>query len=134
MAIGTSHAMSTNRRAAQKRDYDACRRAHTRWRAWYKTPEWQATRKAQLQAEALCRRCLQRGRRVMATVADHVSPHRGDRKLFLDRNNLQSLCATCHNSSKQAEERRGYAIGNGPDGRPLDPSHPWRQTAHGENK
>jgi len=40
-----------------------------------------------------------------ATVVDHIIPHRGDEALFNDRNNLQSLCAPCHNRRKQRLER-----------------------------
>ncbi|MCD9825235.1 HNH endonuclease signature motif containing protein [Bradyrhizobium japonicum] len=39
-----------------------------------------------------------------ATVADHVKPHKGSEALFYDPDNLQSLCASCHNSAKQRME------------------------------
>ena len=32
-----------------------------------------------------------------ATVVDHIIPHRGDRKLFWDESNWQSLCERHHN-------------------------------------
>ncbi|WP_343040029.1 HNH endonuclease signature motif containing protein [Methylocystis heyeri] len=41
-----------------------------------------------------------------ATVVDHITPHKGDIKLFWDRKNWQPLCEPCHNSRKQREERR----------------------------
>lgn len=41
-----------------------------------------------------------------ATIVDHIRPHRGDMKLFWDRSNWQPLCACCHNSRKQSQERR----------------------------
>lgn len=40
-----------------------------------------------------------------ATTVDHKVPHRGDQRLFWDRNNWQPLCAHCHNSRKQRLER-----------------------------
>ena len=43
---------------------------------------------------------------VPATVCDHVLPHRGDEHLFWN-GAVQSLCARCHNSAKQAEEAAG---------------------------
>ena len=37
-------------------------------------------------------------------VCDHIKPHRGDRLLFWDPENLQTLCKPCHDSTKQREE------------------------------
>lgn len=76
------------------------------WRKWYKTADWRALRwEVLVQEHFTCRRC----RRIFNSpelVADHIEPHRGDRDLFFDRQNLQCLCAGCHNSDKQREERR----------------------------
>lgn len=61
-----------------------------------------------------------------ATVVDHIRPHRGDRALFLDPANLQSLCTACHNRLKAQQERgAGYTAAAGIDGTPADPAHPW---------
>jgi hypothetical protein len=54
----------------------------------------------------LCAMCLTEGRTTAATVADHVTPHRGDPELFW-HGDLQSLCAACHSLFKQSEERGG---------------------------
>ncbi|MFO1099039.1 MAG: HNH endonuclease signature motif containing protein [Xanthobacteraceae bacterium] len=32
----------------------------------------------------------------VATVVDHVRPHKGDARLFNDPNNWAALCASCH--------------------------------------
>lgn len=66
---------------------------------------WQKRREAQLREHPLCCYCERKGRIVLATVADHVTPHRGDPALF--DGPLQSLCATCHSSAKQREEAGG---------------------------
>jgi 5-methylcytosine-specific restriction enzyme A len=42
-----------------------------------------------------------------ATVADHITPHKGDPVLFWDPDNLQSLCAACH-GRKTATEDGGF--------------------------
>jgi 5-methylcytosine-specific restriction enzyme A len=34
---------------------------------------------------------------VPANVVDHVTPHKGDMKLFFDPSNLASVCTRCHN-------------------------------------
>jgi len=44
--------------------------------------------------------------------------------LFFDYENTQSLCKRCHDSTKQAEEKRGYSIHVDEDGWPVDPNHP----------
>lgn len=76
------------------------------WRKWYNTREWRDLRWSVLVAALFtCRRCGTVGDSPVM-VADHVTPHRGDRTLFFDRANLQCLCAHCHNSDKQREERR----------------------------
>ncbi|WP_342664986.1 HNH endonuclease [Shimazuella kribbensis] len=41
--------------------------------------------------------CERNGRVVPATVVDHITPHKGDRELFWDSTNWQSMCSTCHN-------------------------------------
>jgi 5-methylcytosine-specific restriction protein A len=89
----------------------------------YKTARWDRRRRHQLSREPLCKYCLAAGRTEMATVVDHVVPHRGDPELFWN-SELQSLCESHHNSSKQSEELRGYAAQVGMDGVPVDPRHP----------
>jgi len=73
----------------------------------------------------LCVYCLQVDRTTPATVVDHIIPHRGDKKLFWDQSNWQPLCKHCHDSIKAREEARGYAVGCGVDGMPVDPKHSW---------
>jgi len=68
--------------------------------------------------------CRQQGRLKEANVVDHIQPHKDDTVLFWDQNNWQSLCFAHHNSSKQTEEKRGYASVIGNDGWPTDPRHP----------
>lgn len=77
----------------------------------------------QLQAEPLCRFCAAAGDVVAATVADHVTPHRGDAELFWS-GELQSLCGDCHSQAKQQIENRGYHDRCDAAGYPLDPHHP----------
>jgi len=54
----------------------------------------------QLMIEPFCAECTDR---VRATDVDHVIPHCGNRKLFYDENNLQSLCHS-HHSKKTFRE------------------------------
>lgn len=49
-----------------------------------------------------------------ATLVDHIIPHRGNQTLFWDKDrNWQSLCSTCHNSTKQRIERAARSSHNG---------------------
>ena len=59
---------------------------------------WRKARKAFLQKNPLCVKCLSAGRTSPATVVDHIIPHRGAQKLFWDESNWQPLCAACHNT------------------------------------
>lgn len=43
----------------------------------------------------------------MASVVDHIQPHRGDLELFWDPENWQPLCALHHNSTKRTAEKSG---------------------------
>jgi 5-methylcytosine-specific restriction enzyme A len=88
---------------------------------------WRKRRALQLTEHPLCRLCMDvRGRVTAATVADHVTPHRGDPVLF--DGPLQSLCAACHSAWKQQQETTGHIRGCDVNGMPLDPNHPWRKT------
>lgn len=88
---------------------------------------WQRYRKGFIAANPLCVFCLRMGRTEPTTVVDHIIPHRGDDTLFWDPSNHQGLCATCHSSTKQAEEKSGHRRGCDVDGNPIDPSHRWNQ-------
>jgi 5-methylcytosine-specific restriction enzyme A len=89
----------------------------------YATERWRQLALMQLRREPLCAYCAKQGRTTPAVVADHVTPHNGDRTLFF-RGQLQSLCKRCHDSAKKSEEKRGYSNMIGVDGRPIDPKHP----------
>jgi 5-methylcytosine-specific restriction protein A len=91
---------------------------------------WRRRRAEQLRREPLCKLCQDLHDRVTgATVADHVTPHRGDPGLF--RGPLQSLCASCHSTTKQQIELTGRIRGCDVNGHPLDPQHPWNVEARG---
>jgi 5-methylcytosine-specific restriction protein A len=86
---------------------------------------WQKRRKAQLEAEPLCCMCQEEGRVTLATVADHIIPHKGDPELF--HGPLQSLCASHHSGDKQRFEKTGQVRGGDAEGFPVDPNHHWNR-------
>lgn len=100
---------------ARQREHDA-KRGSARERGY--NTRWEKARKAYLMRHPLCVMCEKDGRITPARVVDHIIPHRGDTALFWDTSNLMSLCAHCHNSAKQREERgRFQAVGE--DGWPV---------------
>ena len=75
-------------------------------KAWHKFygRRWRIRRALQLDKQPLCVMCKADGRITPATVADHITPHKGDPLLFAGP--LQSLCKACHDSRKQSEEKQ----------------------------
>ena len=55
---------------------------------------WRRLREVVLDAEPLCRHCMERGKLTPAAEVDHIMPLRDGGKN--DRENLQSLCGPCH--------------------------------------
>ncbi len=77
------------------------------WRAWYSSAEWKALRLATFKRDGFrCRCCGELEARMAKLVADHIKPHRGNRALFFDPANVQTLRKFCHDSRKQSEERK----------------------------
>ncbi|MCE5979070.1 HNH endonuclease [Pseudomonas sp. JR33AA] len=68
---------------------------------------WQKAREQYLRDNPLCVYCARQGRTAAASVVDHIVAHRGDKDLFWNQANWQSLCKPCHDSVKQAEEVAG---------------------------
>jgi len=89
------HFKQTERARRKRLEGDECE-------AFYHTRTWQIIRRAVLEQEPLCRSCKEMGRFVPATVVDHIVPIRqGGDKMSMD--NLQPLCASCH-ERKSIEE------------------------------
>lgn len=89
----------------------------------YKSKGWRDLRASHLLRNPLCARCWREGHATAATVVHHITAHKGDRTLFENPHNLESLCAPCHNGAMQSIERRGYDKTVGADGWPVDPHH-----------
>ena len=81
---------SEERASAHKRGYDN---------------NWRKARNRFLKHNPLCVRCKEEGKVTAAKVVDHIKPHRGDKTLFWDRSNWQSLCERCHNRKTRTEDQ-----------------------------
>lgn len=78
------------------------------WSSWYRLPIFaKHLRPEQLLREPFCRECAKFGLRIPATDVDHIVPHRGDWSLFVDSDNLQSLCHSCHSRKTALEVLTG---------------------------
>jgi len=114
--------------APRNRAHDVKRYAAKPWRNWYKLKIWKDLRSRQLHAQPYCQRCARRGALdVVATIVNHIAPHRGVWRLFADAGNLESLCKPCHDGPVQSFERLGYSKEVDETGRYLDPRHPSNQ-------
>ena len=100
----TFRSRSAPSRTEQRQQLDRIRRRDQPWRKWYSLRVWRNIRIAQLTSEPLCQRCKPKGVIVPATVVHHQMPHHGDWHLFVS-GPFESLCAPCHDSEAQAEER-----------------------------
>ncbi|MGZ4955295.1 MAG: HNH endonuclease [Methylobacter sp.] len=89
--------------------------------------KWQQAREGWLRSHPLCEAHKRKGQVAVAEVVDHIVPHKGDMKLFWDRDNWQSLCKLCHDGDKQRLEKSGRVAGCDASGVPVDPNHHWNK-------
>ena len=118
------------RQAHKARGQARERRAKRPRGQWYWSRRWRIHRDRQLYRQPWCAMCAQRGLQSVATVADHIVPHRFDYHAFW-HGELQSLCKRCHDSLKQADEARGYSMAVSEEGWPTDERHPFNRKAAG---
>lgn len=85
---------------ARNRRHDA-RRPNSRQRGY--TRQWEALRAEFIHQHPTCAFCG-----APAEHVDHITAHKGNPALFWNWNNLQSLCAHCHNCEKQRQERASH--------------------------
>jgi 5-methylcytosine-specific restriction protein A len=70
---------------------------------------WRIERLEFLREHPMCLMCLADGVTELATIVDHVEPHKGSLKLFWDRRNWQPICKPHHDSHKARQEHAdGY--------------------------
>lgn len=84
-------------------------RAHTdkryrnnKWRKFYGSKLWRDLREQKLYEQPICERCLEQDRITPATDVHHITPfglgidEQQMWELFLDYDNLMSVCKRCH--------------------------------------
>ena len=73
----------------------------------YESARWRQLRKGFLKKNPFCFVCGKE-----ATIADHITPHRGNIELFYNEDNLQPMCWSCH-SAKTLRENNYFHRGEG---------------------
>lgn len=100
-----------------------------KYKKLYKTKRWRNSSKNFRLAHPICVFCGAPGE-----VVDHIIPHKGNRALFFDPRNWQTLCKRCHDSAKYRMELgqvpgKDFVIDNksDDDGLPTSSNHPWNK-------
>lgn len=86
------------------------------YRAWYQSAQWKRIRQQVFARDNyICQRtgtlCCGKGNEWNAPVANHKRPHRGNRALFFDVENVETVTKQVHDSIIQAEEATARARG-----------------------
>ena len=89
---------------------------------------WRKLRASVLADSPLCEHCSKRGLIVLATDVDHIDDDASNN----DRDNLASLCHSCHSRKTMADMGHRVKYGCDVNGLPLDPSHPWNRDRHSQ--
>ena len=71
----------------------------------YRTARWRKERAEFLSRYPYCAICNQ-----LATVVDHIKPHKGNEEIFWNQDNWQPLCASCH-TKKTFKENNNFNKG-----------------------
>ncbi|ADU30991.1 HNH endonuclease signature motif containing protein [Evansella cellulosilytica] len=89
-----------------QKDYDKQRGSSTERGYDYR---WQKASRSFLKRNPLCvcEECKKKIVPLPANVVDHITPHKGNMKLFWDKNNWQSMNKRCHDK-KTAKEDGGF--------------------------
>lgn len=92
MELEINHDYDKYRGTAAQRGYDS---------------KWRKARTRFLSINQLCVECYKDSKLTVATVVDHIIPHKGDYKLFWDETNWQPLCKR-HHDTKTATKDGGF--------------------------
>lgn len=81
----------------------------------YHSKQWQRLRKQKVLLNPFCERCLQKGIYNSTFIVHHkeyvTDKNYQDDNIFLNLDNLESLCLACHNN-EHFGEKQGYIFDN----------------------
>ena len=95
----------SKRKPVKKKEHH---KASKHYQKWYKSKWWRKIRLYILANDPFCVACLSNNIYEASVVVDHVKPHKGDKLIFNDPDNLQALCKPCHDRKTAYEKRGGY--------------------------
>ena len=84
---------TVGRKKLLEKEYNRCRPERHKI---YSTARWQRVREYKKKRNPLCEECARQGRITPMALVDHIVPIEEGGAVF-DMENLQSLCAACHN-------------------------------------
>ena len=77
---------------------------------FYNSKYWGSLRALKLNKDPLCQHCSTLARPVGATQVDHIIDIQDDPDLFMNIDNLQSLCAKCHSKKTYDKYQFGREV------------------------
>lgn len=77
--------------------------ANQQWKHLYNCKRWHDLRDAVLRRDIICVVC----NRLAATIADHITDHRGNIVLFYSFSNLRGTCKPCHDQKTGSMHGKG---------------------------
>jgi len=90
------------REKATRQEYNT--RRDPQVKKWLNSARYRKARKYFLGRNPLCVRTSTPQRPVIATILDHITPHRGDYALFWDQSNWQALSKVAHDKKTSSED------------------------------
>lgn len=99
----------THKPGGKRKTKSTARHEGTRTQRGYDN-NWLKLSRLCLTDEPYCRYCARDGRVTLAEVSDHIIPITIRPDLRLVRENIQSLCKLCHDSTKAREENEMYGV------------------------
>lgn len=95
------HQAIADKRKAEKKIFNV-RGKSSEYNNLYRTTAWRKLRAKHLSYNPYCVMCG-----APAKIVDHIHAHKGNMDLFLNEDNLQSLCMSCH-SAKTLKENNYF--------------------------
>lgn len=85
-----------HKKQSEKQRYSYRMEREGKYQRFYKTTAWRKLSHNYLLANPLCEWCLKNGIMRKADIVDHIEPIRDNWDRRLDKDNLRSLCNSCH--------------------------------------
>lgn len=102
---GSEYLCSKHKKEIQKKNAITSRRENPYEQKFYNSQAWVRASKTHRVKEPYCRECVKKGRITFGHLVDHIIPLKLAPNLKLTESNHQTLCHSCHNKKRAAEQR-----------------------------